>query len=87
MHVSGGWARSLQGPASLRAHFILCGVMKTFRLDPTAGDQTTALVKAVDELLREGKRVVVTIAEAQERSRLPIGIGMKRESSRSARRA
>ena len=41
--------------------------MKTFRLDPTAGDQATAVVKAVDELLREGKRVVVTIAEVQER--------------------
>jgi hypothetical protein len=61
--------------------------MKTFRLDPTAGDQTTAMIKAVDELLREGKRVVVTIAEAQERSRLPIGIGVKRESSRSTWRA
>ena len=40
--------------------------MKTFRLDPIVGDQATAVVKAVDKLLREGKRVVVTIAEEQE---------------------
>jgi len=43
-----------------------CDAMKTFRLDPIAGDQATVVVKAVDKLLREGKRVVVTIAEEQE---------------------
>jgi uncharacterized protein (DUF433 family) len=70
MHVSGLGSRRRarsRWPASLHAHLISCGVMKTFRLDPTAGDQATAVVKAVDELLREGKRVVVAIAEAQER--------------------
>jgi len=65
-----GWGRAAAlapGAASLRAHLISCGAVKTFRLDPTAGDQATAVIKAVDELLREGKRVVVTIAETQER--------------------
>ncbi|MGE5335997.1 MAG: hypothetical protein ACM3JL_01070 [Nitrososphaerota archaeon] len=40
--------------------------MKTFRLDPTVGDQSTAVVEEVDKLLREGKRVVVTIVEERE---------------------
>lgn len=40
--------------------------MKTFRLDATAGDQLTAVVEEVDKLLREGKRVVVTVAEERE---------------------
>jgi hypothetical protein len=40
--------------------------MKTFRLDPTVGDQPTAVVEEVDKLLREGKRVVVTVVEERE---------------------
>jgi len=47
------------------------GAVKTFRLNPIASDQATAVVKAVDELLRDGKRVVVTIAEVQERLSAP----------------
>lgn len=40
--------------------------MKTFRLDPTAGDQATAVIGEVDKLLHEGKRVVVAVAGEQE---------------------
>lgn len=41
--------------------------MKTFRLNPTAaGDQAAGATEEVDKLLREGKRVAVTIAEEQE---------------------
>lgn len=46
---------------------LACNVMKTFRLDPTAGgDQAAAVAGKIDKLLREGKRVAVTIAEEQE---------------------
>jgi hypothetical protein len=45
--------------------------VKTFHLDPIADDQATSVVEAVDKLLREGKRVVVTIAEVQERLSAP----------------
>lgn len=45
--------------------------MKTFHLDPIADDQATAVVEAVDMLLHEGKRVVVTIAEVQKRLSAP----------------
>lgn len=45
---------------------LACSVMKTFRLDPTSGDQATSVVEGVDKLLLEGKRVVVTTAEEQE---------------------
>ncbi len=57
---AGGWVAPLS-----------CGAVKTFHLNPTAGDQATAVVEAVDKLLREGKRVVVTIAEVQERLSAP----------------
>jgi excisionase family DNA binding protein len=40
--------------------------MKTLHLDPTAGDQAASVVEEVDKLLREGKRVAVTVAEEQE---------------------
>jgi hypothetical protein len=40
--------------------------MKTFRLDPAVGDKPIAVVEEVDKLLREGKRVVVTVVEKQE---------------------
>ncbi|MEX0972634.1 MAG: hypothetical protein WDZ46_05190 [Solirubrobacterales bacterium] len=40
--------------------------MKTFRLDPTVGDKPIAVVEEVDKLLREGKRVVVTVVEKRE---------------------
>lgn len=46
---------------------LACSVMKTFRLNPTAaGDQAAAVAGKIDKLLREGKRVAVTIAEEQE---------------------
>ena len=48
-----------------------CGAVKTFHLDPIVGDQATAVVEAVDKLLHEGKPVVVTIAEVQERLSAP----------------
>jgi uncharacterized protein (DUF433 family) len=41
--------------------------MKTFRLDPTVGDRSTAVVEEVDKLLREGKQVVVTVVDETER--------------------
>jgi|SRR5665811_999377 len=40
--------------------------MKTLHLDPTAGDQAATVVEEIDKLLREGKHVAVTVAEAQE---------------------
>ena len=40
--------------------------MKTLHLDPTAGDQAALVTEEVDRLLREGKRVAVTVAEEQE---------------------
>lgn len=40
--------------------------MKTFRLDPAVGDKPVAVVEEVDKLLREGKRVVVTVVEKRE---------------------
>ena len=40
--------------------------MKTMHLDPTAGDQAASVAEEVDKLLREGKRVAVTVAEEQE---------------------
>lgn len=46
---------------------LACNLMKTFRLDPTAaGDQAAAVAGEIDKLLREGRRVAVTIAEEQE---------------------
>lgn len=41
--------------------------MKTFRLDPTVGDRSTAVVEEVDKLLREGKQVVVTVVDETKR--------------------
>ncbi len=40
--------------------------MKTLHLDPRAGDSAAPVAKEVDRLLREGKRVAVTVAEEQE---------------------
>lgn len=40
--------------------------MKTLHLDPTTGDQAALVTEEVDKLLREGKRVAVTVAEEQE---------------------
>jgi excisionase family DNA binding protein len=40
--------------------------MKTLHLDPRADDQTALVTEEVDRLLREGKRVAVTVAEEQE---------------------
>jgi hypothetical protein len=40
--------------------------MKTLHLDPRAGDNSAPVAKEVDRLLREGKRVAVTVAEEQE---------------------
>jgi hypothetical protein len=40
--------------------------MKTFLLDPTVGDKPIAVVDEVDKLLREGRRVVVTVVEKRE---------------------
>jgi hypothetical protein len=44
-----------------------CSEMKTFRLDPTVDDRSTAVVEEVDKLLREGKQVVVTVADETKR--------------------
>jgi uncharacterized protein (DUF433 family) len=41
--------------------------MKTFRLDPTVGDRSTAVVEEVDKLLREGRQVVVTVVDETKR--------------------
>lgn len=40
--------------------------MKTLHLDPTTGAQAALMTEEVDRLLREGKRVVVTVAEEQD---------------------
>jgi hypothetical protein len=40
--------------------------MKTLHLDPAAGDQAALVTEEIDRLLREGKRIAVTVAEEQE---------------------
>lgn len=53
-------------------------VMKTFRLNPAAGDRAAAVAGEIDKLLSEGKRVAVTMAEEQEllrSSRQLVGSG------------
>jgi excisionase family DNA binding protein len=40
--------------------------MKTFHLGSAVGDKAESVAEEVDKLLREGKRVAVTVAEEQE---------------------
>jgi excisionase family DNA binding protein len=40
--------------------------MKTLHLDPAEGDQAALVTEEIERLLREGKRIAVTVAEEQE---------------------